>query len=466
VAKGRRTLAKSLNSLAVVLNELRLHHEAYDAYAEVRRLIEAPADEGPDGEEVQFMLAAVHHNLGDLLFRSAIPGLPADVTPETCYRRSIEILDKLLAANPKSSRVRRDLANSLMQLTLLLGLLGRPAEGETTARRAVDMFAGLAVDFPATADYEVQLAAAHQATGYLRARLGRPADAETGYRASVDILDRLIARSPGVPMYKADQANSLMYLAAAMGQQGRLADAEAALVRARDVLSRVHADAPTVPDFRYRLAAVCHNLGNNLVKQHRWPDAAILYRQALDHLDELAAAYPAQRFYLRDRANTLGTLARTLCNLGRDAEAEPLLDRAVAAWRELVAAAPDDADFRLGYALALANHGDHAAATRVADDLAGRAAGNAAQLYNVACLYAHCAAAAEKDATLAEPARQEEARGLADRAVRTLRKAVAGGFANVATLRTDSDLDPLRERDDFKALLAELAAKSLSPAKP
>jgi serine/threonine-protein kinase len=465
-AKGRRALAETLNTLAVTVNELHLHREAYDAYVEVRRLLEAPADAGSDGEFVQYMLAAVHHNLGDMLVRSANPGLPADVTPEACYRRSIEILDKLLGANPKSPRVRRDLANSLMQLTYLLARLGRPAEAEAMARRAVEMFAGLAADFPATTDYEIQLAAAHHATGYLRTQLGRQANAEAGYRASIDILDRLIARSPGVPKYQADQANSLMYLAALMGQHGRLADAEAALVRARDVLSRVHAEAPNVPDFRFRLAAAYHNLGNNLCEQRRWSDAEPMYRLALDHLDRLVAAYPSQRFYSRDRANTLGALGGTLRKLGRDADAEPSLERAVKAWRGLVAAAPDDADYRLGYALALANCGDHAAAAREADDLAGRAAGNVVKLYNMACLYARCAVAAEKDSTLDEPSRKERARDLADRAVQTLRNAMAGGFANLGTMRTDSDLDPIRERDDFKALLAELESKNRPPAKP
>jgi hypothetical protein len=40
-----------------------------------------------------------------------------------------------------------------------------------------------------------------------------------------------------------------------------------------------------------------------------------------------------------------------------------------------------------------------------------------------------------------------------------LKDAVAKGYKNVALLRKDKDMDSLREREDFKRLLAELEAK-------
>jgi hypothetical protein len=52
----------------------------------------------------------------------------------------------------------------------------------------------------------------------------------------------------------------------------------------------------------------------------------------------------------------------------------------------------------------------------------------------------------------------------ADRAMALLRKAVDLGFRNAAFFRTDTALDSLRDRDDFKKLLAELDRKA--PAEP
>jgi hypothetical protein len=42
-----------------------------------------------------------------------------------------------------------------------------------------------------------------------------------------------------------------------------------------------------------------------------------------------------------------------------------------------------------------------------------------------------------------------------DRAMAILKKAVAAGFGSLPELQTDHDLDALRNREDFKQLLAE-----------
>jgi hypothetical protein len=41
--------------------------------------------------------------------------------------------------------------------------------------------------------------------------------------------------------------------------------------------------------------------------------------------------------------------------------------------------------------------------------------------------------------------------------MRLLREAVAGGFSNLAHMRRDTDLDPLRSRLDFQLLMMDLA---------
>ncbi len=47
----------------------------------------------------------------------------------------------------------------------------------------------------------------------------------------------------------------------------------------------------------------------------------------------------------------------------------------------------------------------------------------------------------------------------ADQAMEALRLAVEQGYEDLARLKKDPDLDPLRERADFKRLLAELAGR-------
>jgi hypothetical protein len=68
---------------------------------------------------------------------------------------------------------------------------------------------------------------------------------------------------------------------------------------------------------------------------------------------------------------------------------------------------------------------------------------------------------AERDTKLPEARRQELARSYGDRAVAALRQALANGYKDIAHLKKDKDLDPLRRRDDFQKLLREV-----EPARP
>jgi hypothetical protein len=68
----------------------------------------------------------------------------------------------------------------------------------------------------------------------------------------------------------------------------------------------------------------------------------------------------------------------------------------------------------------------------------------AAHLYDIACLHARLIA------TVAD--REIQAAVAMD----WLRQAVAAGYKNVAHMKEDKDLDPLREREDFKKLMQEL----------
>jgi tetratricopeptide (TPR) repeat protein len=59
----------------------------------------------------------------------------------------------------------------------------------------------------------------------------------------------------------------------------------------------------------------------------------------------------------------------------------------------------------------------------------------------------------------AEPIAEQQAerKKYADRAVDALRRAVAVGFRDLARMRKDADLGPLRARPDFQTLVADLA---------
>ena len=80
-------------------------------------------------------------------------------------------------------------------------------------------------------------------------------------------------------------------------------------------------------------------------------------------------------------------------------------------------------------------------------------------VYNAACFFAQCVSLAERDSQLAEDHRKERAQAYTDRALATLRRAVQNGYRDIAQMKKDTDLDPVRSRPDFQALLKEVEMK-------
>ena len=81
--------------------------------------------------------------------------------------------------------------------------------------------------------------------------------------------------------------------------------------------------------------------------------------------------------------------------------------------------------------------------------------------YYAASHFCNCVRLADKDAKLDKAKAKALAESYANRAQELLRQAVVvHGFRNVTSLKQDPNLAPLREREEFKKLLAELEKKS------
>jgi tetratricopeptide (TPR) repeat protein len=117
------------------------------------------------------------------------------------------------------------------------------------------------------------------------------------------------------------------------------------------------------------------------------------------------------------------------------------------ALRQPAKEAPQLLDLRVRYLL---NKQKLPAAVESAVKIKELAGGRPDGTYKAACAYALCAAVTTPVA--GAPSSDQ----LADEAMALLKQAVANGYKEAAHMKQDKDLDLLRERDDFKKLLAHL----------
>ena len=508
VPKYRRDLAVSHNNLGSLLDNLGQWGEAEGEYRAALTIQEKLAADSPSVPEYRQKLAIMHDNLGNMLksigksgeaaYRTALtiqeklaadfPTVPeyrqdlaksqnnlgavlADVgrraEAEVAYSAALAIREKLAADFPTVPAYRQDLARSHNNLGALLAVLGRRGEAEGENRLALAVREKLAADFPTVPEYRQELARSHNNLGFFLAGVGQRAEAEAKHRAALAIREKLAADFPTVPKYRSDLAashNNLGLLLAGLGQRG---EAEAAHRTAVTIYEKLAADFPTVPDYRRDMAMNHLNLGTLLRSIGKSREAEAESHTALTIYEKLASDFPAVTDYQNELAGTLVNLAVGHSQSRQFAAALPLLEQARPRHQAALAASPEDPTYRQYYRnhlLVLATTrlglGDHAQAAATADELAAFGYDPANAAYNAACFLCGCIPLAENDAKLVDAVREDLAQTYADRAMALLRQAAERGFKDAAHMKQDTDLDPLRTREDFKELIAELQGET------
>src|SRR5262249_7888789 len=118
--------------------------------------------------------------------------------------------------------------------------------------------------------------------------------------------------------------------------------------------------------------------------------------------------------------------------------------------------------YRFHLAMLTASHAgllEQEDAVRTAETCRGLGWDAPADAYNAACYLSRCVPVVAKHDKLDATRRKEAAQFYGDTAMKLLRDAVSKGYEDVALMKKDPDLDPLRRRADFRTLVAELEGK-------
>jgi serine/threonine protein kinase len=151
---------------------------------------------------------------------------------------------------------------------------------------------------------------------------------------------------------------------------------------------------------------------------------------------------------------TVGVLAENLSEVGRGAEAMRILDETM---RIAKSKKVDPSLLASMYSASLKYYlkaKDAPGRRRTLDEWEKLNLTDANNLYNSACFRALTAASIRATDKSASATREADAN--ADRAMEFLKRAIRAGLSDKSQIETDSDLESLRNRDDFKKLLKEL----------
>lgn len=434
--------------------------ESEAAFHRCRELYSRLVADFPADPAYQYNLAETQNHLG-YVYRDT--GRPAEA--EIAFLDAQAILKQLARDFPTRSEFRRVLAENYHGLGIWLKNANRLSDAEKAYILAEEIYQQLAADFPAERDFRFSLAQTQMSLGNLLSDLARPLDAVEALDRAVAISKQLVADFPTEVTCRESLARSLNNRAEFLRIAQRYPEAEESFRHAVAIRKQLAADFPAVPDYRAGLAMALNNLGILLKNTGRGLEAEELYGQALAIHRQLAADFPAVPDRRNNAAGAMVNLARLLLARKDLDGARRLLEEAVPHHLAALNANPRHRDYRQYYrnnrwrlAETLLELRDHAGAAVTTGQFLEAATEPPRDSYTAAGLLAGCARLAAEDERLPEVKRQELASSYGDRAVDALRQAVVKGAKEVAGMKTDSALDPLRPRADFQALLAEIDA--------
>jgi serine/threonine protein kinase/tetratricopeptide (TPR) repeat protein len=452
--------------------------EARKRYEKAHDLARQVWEANPDSVEAQRDLSVSHEKLGDVYLRLGDSQAALD-----SYKKALEIDQRLADADKASAQAQRDLSVSLSKLGNVYLRLWDSQAALDSYQKALEVRQRLADADKTSAQAQRDLSVSHNRLGDVYLELGDSKAALDSYKKGLEIRQRLPDADKTSAQAQRDLSISHEKLGDVYVQVG---DNEAALDRYRSchAIRERLADADKTSALVQRDLSVSHNrLGDVYLELGDSKAALDSYKKALEVRQRLADADKTSAQAQRDLIVSffkLGNIAEQSYDFkkaqgwygqGLDVSkrfAKPEVFKkevALGEARGRICLASEQAvadpataikqpdDLRgpvLAFAtFALAKKERQAAKAAAAADLLADNARGPDDLYNAACGYALCVSLADK------PETREK---YAARAIELLGKAVAKGYKDAAHMKKDTDLDALRQRDDFKKLLADLEA--------
>jgi serine/threonine protein kinase/Flp pilus assembly protein TadD len=484
------TRGEGHHQVADLLHKLGRRDEARGEYEKARDIRLTLTRQFPEVSDHWPDLATTHNNLGVLLEDL---GQWDDARGELEQAR--DIWRTLTTRFPNLPAPSESLADTHNNLGGLLNRLGRRNEARAEWEKSRDIQLQLTTQFPAVPSYLRGLAVTHNNLGQLLDDLGQGDDSRGQFEKAVPIWQKLTRRFPNDPAYQTGLVATHNNLGSLLVRLSRLDEAHDEYGKARELGLKLTMQFPNVPEYHAHLAMTRYNLGRVLALLGKWGEARAEYERSCEIRMKLTTQFPKVMHYQAGLGISYLGLGNVLLNSGKTDESLEWIDKAIATLKPVLDQEPRNVKARESLrdsyrsrAIGLSRLKKHAESFEAFDKAielspaaekpemlvilavsrlkAGQVAQSVAEVaelttppsnnsgppqwtadhwYNFACVYS---VAAVKIA--------DKKLEYADRAMELLHKAVQAGYKDAAHMAKDTDLDPLRDREDFKKLMESL----------
>jgi serine/threonine-protein kinase len=367
--------------------------------------------------------------------------------------RAIDLIESL----PAQQRDRPDTQDLLASCYGDRGVIkSRPADRERDVGKALAIRRRLAREQPDDPGRQNHLATSEHQMGQVLINASRLADAEPHVARAAAIRQRLIQDYPREEGYQEVLAGDYVNLGLVYGNLRREAEAAAVHEKLESLLRPLIARRPDDVRNRLVLAGAQINWGLGLLGKGQAKAALAHCTEAVELAEAALRREPRLSMASAYALNAHGARAQTYQALERWAEAARDWDRVVE-----LDTTPRRWIRRVARTEARARAGEHAGAIAEARELVGLPEVSANGVWELARVHVLAMLAARSDPRLSASERDALAERYAAGAIELLRRLHKQGYfkdpRHLRWLKTNPDWQPLREREDFRKLLEQIA---------
>jgi eukaryotic-like serine/threonine-protein kinase len=394
-------------------------------------LWETLVEREPDNLEYHASLAQSLDELGVML----LPQQDRLTESLNLFLHGREIMERLVAIHPELPAYRIQLGHTVLNIAEIKGRQGKLDEAIDLVEHALEIESQLNLEGSESLEPRIALATAHATLGKFLKQ--SPADlpaAIASYQQAVELREAVTRQHPQLVDQSYQLALELSSLGDLERELGQSASALEHLSRSLHVFERITEMCPGVTIYQDGFGTTCNTTSDLERKQGNQTEALAWAEKARKLFDRLVAENPENASYRRGLAQSYNNLGRLQSQAAEIAAPLRSFQRAVDLYESLPELDAHDS-------------------------------------YNLACNIALCISLLTRKNT-AQSGPQELTKGdrlrcqiYGDRAIESLRRSFKGGFLTPQILEDDTDLDALRGRIDFKALLKEIEETPITNSK-
>jgi serine/threonine protein kinase len=402
-------LVSGLNNLAVIYRETLRPTESLQVLERALTLLDRLRREAPKDQRALYHLSTVWGNIGILHHDGERPDQAREA-----YEKALQASKERLKHTKTTAQDQVDMGHFYLSLAHLHRNYQKPAEAASALEKALGLIKLAADDNPLMTSFQEELATTYKEMAHVKHLTDQRKEALALMDQARQIQEKVGKLYPAAtPLHRslADTWFHTGYFLAEAGNHDQAIRAYRECCSVSKKLIEVH---PEEAWYHNQLGVALLNLSALYRKRGLIDDALQCQITGLEHEHIAWGKQPKHATYRRVLSKLCHVHADLLRQLGRIREALPLQQERVKLWPN-----------------------------------------NGAELAGIAAEIAQCAADVAKDK--AEPSADDEKlrRQCADLAMDVLKKALASGYRDVAKLEKETAFDILRQRDDFKAALAE-----------